>query len=121
MTEPTPYVTLPHTLVARQAVAIPAGPLDEGQFAAHELEFVRCLFGYSEYLRTGSRETPVSDAFLSVLVMLLETIDLNAPLEARRCAAQLKQIVDVMFPDLKPELSSDQSTSTSAAGDAIPQ
>ncbi|MBB3261727.1 hypothetical protein F4827_006649 [Paraburkholderia bannensis] len=102
MTDPIRYVALPHTLATKQTVTIPSGPLDDAQFAAHELEFVRHLFGYADFLRNCSRETPVSDAFLPVLVMLLEIIDLNAPLEARRCVSQLKQILEITFPDVGP-------------------
>jgi hypothetical protein len=102
LTDSISYVALPHTLSAKQAVTISSGPIDDGQFAAHELEFVRHLFGYAEFLRNCSRDTPVSDAFLPVLVMLLEIIDLNAPLEARRCVSQLKQILEVTFPDVGP-------------------
>ncbi|MGF6768060.1 hypothetical protein P3T18_000530 [Paraburkholderia sp. GAS199] len=99
MTDSISYVRLPHTLAARQTLIVPSEPLDDSQFAAHELEFVRKLFGYSEFLRKCARETPVSDAFLPVLVMLLEVIDLNAPHEARRCVSQLKQILEVTFPE----------------------
>jgi hypothetical protein len=102
LTDPIRYVALPHTLATKQTVTIPSGPLDDAQFAAYELEFVRHLFGYADFLRNCSRETPVSDAFLPVLVMLLEIIDLNAPLEARRCVSQLKQILEITFPDVGP-------------------
>lgn len=117
MTDSISYVALPHTLAAKQAVTIPSGPIDDAQFAAHELEFVRHLFGYSDFLRNCSRETPVSDAFLPVLVMLLEIIDLNAPLEARRCVGHLKQILEITFPDVEPGALPDISENAADAQD----
>jgi hypothetical protein len=89
------YVRLPHTLSTNELLTVPTEPLHDDQFAACEREFVRHLFGYSEYLRQRACETPVSDAFLSVFVMLLEVLNLNAPPEARRCVSQLKQILQV--------------------------
>jgi hypothetical protein len=96
-------------LTAKQSVMLRPKAINDAQYAARELEFVRDLLGYSEHLRECSREMPLSDAFLPVLVMLLEVLDLNAPLEARQCAGQLRQILEVMFPDPGPGLLSDVS------------
>jgi hypothetical protein len=73
-------------------------PLDDEQFAAQQIEFIKLLFGYIAYLREHSRETPVADAFLSTFVNLLETMQANAPDEARSCALKLQQIIGVLFP-----------------------
>lgn len=96
----TSYVRLPHTLTSDKPT-IASVPIDEDQFAARQIDFVRHLFGYCAYLREHDRTTPVSDAFLPVFVMLLEVLELNSPLEARQCAVQLSQIIAVTFPDLQ--------------------
>lgn len=110
LTDSISYVVLPHSLASTQGVLVPSGPIDDNQFAARELEFVRHLFGYSEYLRECSREMPVSDAFLPVIVMLLEILELNAPLEASHCVGQLKQILEVAFSEAPPDTLPDVST-----------
>jgi hypothetical protein len=74
--------------------------MDDAQFEARQVEFIRHLFGYCAYLREHGRAAPVSDAFLAVLVKLLEVLELNAPSEARQCAAQLARIMQVTVPDL---------------------
>lgn len=74
--------------------------MDDAQFEARQVDFIRHLFGYCAYLREHGRENPVSDAFLPVLVKLLEVLELNAASEARQCASQLIRIMQVTFPDL---------------------
>lgn len=99
MNDSQSYIALPETLAVKQAVTVPSEQIDDDEIASRQLEFVRYLFGYAAYLRKGSRQTPVSDAFLQIFVTLLDILELNAPLEARHCANQLKQILDVTFPD----------------------
>lgn len=101
MTDFTPYVRLPQTLAADRPLTVASDPIDDDQFAARQVEFVRHVFGYCALLRESGRKTPTADAFLSVFVMLLEVIELNAPVEARQCAEQLVKIVQVVFPDLQ--------------------
>jgi hypothetical protein len=72
--------------------------LDDEQFAAEQVAFIKILFGYVAYLRGCSRETPVADAFLSTFVNLLETLEANGPGEAHGCATKLQQIIPVIFP-----------------------
>jgi len=100
LSDNTSYVRLPHTLTADRTLTVASAPMDDAQFEAHQVDFIRHLFGYCAYLREHGRETPVSDAFLPVLVKLLEVLELNAPSEARQCAAQLTRIMQVTFPDL---------------------
>lgn len=104
MSDFTSYVRLPHTLTFDKSSIVASGSIDDDQFAARQIEFVRHLFGYCTYLREHARATPVSDAFLAVFVMLLEVLELNAPIEARQCAKQLAQIMQVTFPDLEVEM-----------------
>ncbi|CAE6734387.1 hypothetical protein R69927_02271 [Paraburkholderia domus] len=103
MSDFTSYVRLPHTLTADKPSIVASGSIDDDQFAARQVEFVRHLFGYCTYLHEHARTTPVSDAFLAVFVMLLEVLELNAPIEARQCATQLARIMQVTFPGLEVE------------------
>ncbi|HZZ14271.1 MAG TPA: hypothetical protein VFE79_26565 [Paraburkholderia sp.] len=100
MSDFTSYVRLPHTLISDAPLTIASAPIDSDQFAARQVEFVSHLFGYCAYLRDQGRTTPISDAFLPVLVMLLEVLELNSAPDAHRCAAQLSKILMVTFPDL---------------------
>jgi hypothetical protein len=103
LSEFTPYVRLPHTLTVDKPSVVASGSIDDDQFAAHQVEFVRQLFGYCTYLREHARTTPVSDAFLAVFVMLLEVLELNAPIETRQCITELGRIMQVTFPGLEVE------------------
>jgi hypothetical protein len=85
----TSYVRLPHMPASLKLLTVASEPIDDDQFSARQIEFIRQLFGYSAYLREHARTTPVSDAFLPAFVMLLEVMELNSALEARQCAAQL--------------------------------
>ncbi len=96
----TSYVRLPHGHDSVNPLTVASEPMDDDQFSARRIEFIRHLFGYSAYLREHARATPVSDAFLPVFVMLLEVLELNAPIEARQCVAQLTQVIRVTFPGL---------------------
>lgn len=98
------YVRLPHGLTGDQSLIVASASIDDDQFAGRRVEFVCHLFGYCNYLREHARATPVSDAILVVFVMLLEVLELNAPAEARQCAKQLAQIMQLTFPDLEMEL-----------------
>jgi hypothetical protein len=51
LSEFTPYVRLPHTLTVDKPSVVASGSIDDDQFAAHQVEFVRQLFGYCTYLR----------------------------------------------------------------------
>jgi hypothetical protein len=104
MSDYRPYIRLPIHLFARRPLVLVSEAHDDEQFAAHEVEFVRHLFGRCAYLREHSRPTPVSDAFLSVFVDLIDILEANAPSEARQCATQLRQVIQVVFPDLPPEI-----------------
>ncbi|MFM0610221.1 hypothetical protein PQR05_37610 [Paraburkholderia sediminicola] len=101
MNDSTSYVRLPHTLTSANPLTVASEPIDGDQFSARQIELVRHLFGYCAYLREHARTTPMSDAFLPVFVLLLEVLELNAPLEARQCVAQLSQVIRVTFPDLE--------------------
>jgi hypothetical protein len=94
------YVRLPHTLGADKPLVLADTRLTDEQFIERQREFVQHLFGHCAFLRERSREMPVSDAFLSVFVMLFEVLDLNAPEQSRYCATQLHQIMQVLFPGL---------------------
>ena len=91
------FVRLPFALSDR-TLAVISAPLDDDEFAAHQVEFIKHVFGYCAYLREHSRETPVSDAFLAVFVNLFEVMDANAPDDARRCVTQLLEVFRVVFP-----------------------
>jgi hypothetical protein len=97
MNDTSSYVRLPAGLVERRLAVIPLA-LDDDEFAAQQIEFIKHVFGYCVYLREHARETPVSDAFLAVFVNLFEAIDANAPEDARRCATQLVGVLQVVFP-----------------------
>lgn len=93
----TSYVRLPAGLVDHR-VAVVSRVLDDDEFAAQQIEFIKHVFGYCAYLSEHARETPVSDAFLAVFVNLFEAIDANAPEDARRCAKQLMIVLQAVFP-----------------------
>lgn len=101
--DPPSYVRLPYAL-SNRPLAVTSPLLDDDEFAAHQVEFIKHVFGYCAYLREHSRETPVSDAFLSVFVNLFETLDANAPDDARRCAGQLLEIFRVVVPGFGIEM-----------------
>lgn len=103
MSDSPSFVRLPFSLSGR-ALAVVSAPLDDDQFAAHQVEFIKHVFGYCAYLRAHYRETPVSDAFLAVFVNLVEVMDANAPDDARRCVAQLLEVFRVVFPGAGLEL-----------------
>ncbi|OXC76077.1 hypothetical protein BSU04_23710 [Caballeronia sordidicola] len=105
MNAPTSYIRLPSALSDAPLVVLPPS-LDDDEFAAHQVEFIRRVFGYCEFLRAHSRETPVSDAFLAAFVNLFEAMNTNAPEDARRCAKQLQEILRVVFPGLDPNAQS---------------
>lgn len=97
MSDSPSFVRLPFSLSDRTLAVVPE-PLDDDEFAAHQIEFIKHVFGYCAYLRKHSRETPVSDAFLAVFVNLFEVMDANAPDDAHRCITQLLEVVRVVFP-----------------------
>ncbi|VWC82316.1 hypothetical protein BCO18175_02790 [Burkholderia contaminans] len=105
MSDHPSYIRLPLSLSDSALVVVPPS-LDDDEFAAHQVEFIKCVFSYSAYLRERERETPVSDSFLIAFVSLFEAIDANAPEDARRCALQLQQILRMLVtgPDgISPE------------------
>ena len=83
-----------HTAVAA------APPQDDEQFATCQIEFIRHLFGRSEFLHTHARVTPRSDAFLSAIVTLIDVLVENNPAEAEHCVTQLRTVLDAAFPDI---------------------
>ncbi|HEY1998822.1 hypothetical protein [Paraburkholderia sp.] len=100
-----PRILLPIALNPHALEVSPAAQLNDEQFAVHQAEFVRTLFGYIAFLRENARETPIADAFLATFVILLETMEANAPVEARNCAMKLQQIIRVIYPSVEaPEL-----------------
>jgi hypothetical protein len=103
MSDSPSYIRLPSALSGKP-LAVVSPSLDDDQFAAHQVEFIRHVFGYCAYLRERSRETPMSDAFLSVFVNLFDAMDANAPDDARRCAGQLLKIFRVVIPEFDLEL-----------------
>jgi hypothetical protein len=102
MSDTPSYIRLPYALSDRPLAVIPPS-LDDDQFAAQQVEFIKHVFGYCAYLREHSRETPVSDAFLSVFVNLFDAMDANAPGDARRCAGQFLKILRVVVPEFDIE------------------
>ena len=107
MNDSSQYIRLPGGLSDR-LLAVTPSPLEDDEFAAQQIEFIRHVFGHCVYLREQGRETPGGDAFLGVFVNLFEAMDVNAPEEARRCAIQLKAILRIIFPgfdcdDLLPD------------------
>lgn len=100
MTDFFSYIKLPAGLSDRNLTLVPES-LDDDQFAARQIEFVRHVFGYCSFLSDHERETPVSDAFLTVFVNLFDVMDSNAPDDARRCAGQLMKVLQVIFPDIE--------------------
>ncbi|WP_208866305.1 hypothetical protein [Paraburkholderia lacunae] len=103
MSDSPSYLRLPSAL-SNRPLAVISPSLDDDQFAAHQVEFIKHVFGYCTYLREHSRETPMSDAFLSVFVNLFDAMDANAPDDARRCAGQLLKIFRVVIPEFDLEL-----------------
>lgn len=115
MNDSSHYIRLPAGL-SDQLLAVMPSPLEDDEFAAQQIEFIRHVFGHCAYLRENGRETPVGDAFLGVFVNLFEAMDVNAPEEARRCAIQLRGILRVVFPGLDcVEPSSDDEAEKGAA------
>ena len=118
MNDSTLYIRLPSAL-SEGPLVVALKPLDDDEFAAHQVEFIQHVFGYCAFLRAHSRETPISDAFLAAFVNLIEVVNTNAPDDARRCAAQLQTILGVVFPgldsDAPPRIKSKQPTGIDAA------
>ncbi|MFM0290909.1 hypothetical protein [Paraburkholderia megapolitana] len=100
MSDITNYIRLPSALSDKRLMTVPSS-IDDDEFAAHQIEFVRHVFSYCAHLHEHARETPVSDAFLAVFVNLFEVMDTNAPDDARRCALQLREVFRVIFPELE--------------------
>jgi hypothetical protein len=105
MNDSSQYLRLPAGLSDRQLAVTPP-PLEDDEFAAQQIEFIRHVFGHCAYLREQGRETAVGDAFLSVFVNLFEAMDVNAPEEARRCAAQLRGVLRIVFPGFDSDAAS---------------
>lgn len=95
-------IRLPLGFPSDQSAVTAEGPQNDEQFARHQLEFIRQLFGRSEYLRMHGGTTHVSDAFLSMFITLLDVLIANAPSEAQQCATQLRRVLDVVLPDGTP-------------------
>ena len=74
------------------------GPQDDEQFAHRQVEFIRQLFGRSEYLRAHGATTPVSDAYVSAFIALFDVLIVNAPSETQQCATQLRRVLDLVVP-----------------------
>ena len=100
MSDEASYVKLPPGLSDHSLTLVPSS-LDEDEFVAHQVEFVRHIFGYCAYLAEHGRETAVSDAFLSVFVNLFDVMDSNVPCDARLCAGQLMKVLYAIFPDVE--------------------
>jgi hypothetical protein len=73
-------------------------PQDDEQFIARQIEFIRYVFGRSEFLHAHARATPRSDAFLSAMVTLIDVLVENDPVEGEHCVAQLRNVLDAVFP-----------------------
>lgn len=108
MNDSSSYVRLPAGL-SNRLLAVAPSPLGDDEFAAQQIEFIRHAFGHCAYLREHAREAPVCDAFLGVFVNLFEAMDVNAPEEARRCAVQLRAILQVVFPGFDCDDSSSEN------------
>jgi hypothetical protein len=100
VTDSRSYVRLPAALSDRLLAVIPPA-INDDEFAAHQTEFIRHIFGYCEYLKEHARESPVSDAFLAVFVNLFEALHANAPDDARRCTTQLLTILRALVPGIE--------------------
>ena len=77
-----------------------AEPVSEADFVLRQRDFIQQVFGHCTYLRNSARTTPVSDAFLSVLVNLIDVLDANAPDDACRCVQQLVRVLQTVSPQL---------------------
>jgi hypothetical protein len=102
MSDYRPYIRLPLQMFSGHLSVLVSEPHDDEQFAAHQVEFVRHVFGRCAYLREHSRAMPVSDTFLSVFVNLIDVLEANAPAQAGYFATQLYQVLRVSFPDIEP-------------------
>jgi hypothetical protein len=97
---------------SRTHIQIPIGPLGEAtllaltdpvsdaEFLLRQRDFIQQVFGHSSYLHTRARAMPLSDAFLGVLVNLIDVLDANAPDEARHCIHQLIHVLKTVSPQL---------------------
>jgi hypothetical protein len=95
MSTSSSYIRLPSSLTER-VLTLSAPPLDTDEFAARQVAFIEQAFGHCAYLSGRGRDMPISDAFLSVFVNLLETLQANAPVAARHCAAQLQGLLSIV-------------------------
>ncbi|GAB7533922.1 hypothetical protein [Burkholderia sp. 3C] len=98
MTDPLSHFRLPASLSPQAVAAVPA-PITDDEFSASQVDFIRSIFAYAEYLREHGRPTPLSDAFLGALVGLLEVVDTNSHEDAVRCTSQFREIVTRLMPD----------------------
>ncbi|WP_206955919.1 hypothetical protein [Trinickia acidisoli] len=99
MTDAQRHIRLPISFLPNQSSVVAAPPQDDEQFAVRQVEFIQQLFGRGEYLRTRSRGTPVSDAFLSAFITLLDVLAENTSAdEANQCVRQLRHVLGVAFP-----------------------
>ncbi|WP_157659621.1 hypothetical protein [Burkholderia ubonensis] len=91
-------IRLPLGFPSKHAAVVAAPPQNDEQFTASEIEFIRHLFGRSQFLRAHARATPLSDSFLAAIVTLIDVLVENEPTEAEHCAAQLRKILDAVLP-----------------------
>jgi hypothetical protein len=99
MHDARPLIRLPLGFPSEQTTVVADLPHDDEQFAVRQIEFIRHVVGRSEFLRAHDQTTPLSDAFLSAIVTLLDVLVENSPDEAERCVTQLRQILDTTFPN----------------------
>lgn len=96
----------------RTHIQIPVGPLGEAplpalsepvsdaEFLLRQRDFIQQVYGHSNFLQAHARAMPTSDAFLGVLVNLIDVLDANAPDEARHCIEQLVRVLMTVSPQL---------------------
>ena len=75
-------------------------PVSDAEFLLRQRDFIQQVFGHSSYLHARARVMPTSDAFLGVLVNLIDVLDANSPDEARHCVQQLVHVLKTVSPQL---------------------
>lgn len=94
------HIRLPIGPLGGSPLLLLAEPVSDADFVLRQRDFIQQVFGHCTYLRNCARTTPVSDAFLSVLVNLIDVLDANAPDDACRCVQQLVKVLQTVSPQL---------------------
>lgn len=90
------YIRLPDTFSSIPQI-LASKSIDSDELIVHEIEFIQKIFGYASFLRASGRETPLSDAVLTVFIQLFDVLNANSPEEAEHCTSQLALILQQVF------------------------